>query len=477
MLATVNLPISMGFVLSIIFFITLYLTPTTLFGSLAQFRIELIIAVLILFVSLPALMKSFILKTPQLLALIGLAMAVFLSVFIGRHWLGGAVPAFFDFFPTIFVYFIVCLHFNSKKRLQVLVFMMLFACLFIIAHGAADLFHGVPKSGPPISADTGEVSSYQWNLQHPYLFPMANSKGELIYRLRGLGEINDPNDFGQLLICTIPLMFIFWRPKRGLGNFVFVILPVCVLMYGTFLTHSRGALLGLVAVAVVAARRRIGTLPSLLLAGGLFVGLMALNFTGGRDISADSGVDRTALWGESLQLFKSHPLFGVGVGRTAELTDSHHTSHNSVAVCAAELGFFGLYFWSLFLFPTVRDALVIASPLKVNAGNPAIIEEAPSLLAMRKPETLDQAQVNQLGRLLLLSLTGFLVTAWFLSRTFAVTFFLLGGMVEAVFEMALQRGMIAPRMRLLRVLLYSGVLAVSLVLILYVMLRILNLAH
>jgi hypothetical protein len=58
-----------------------------------------------------------------------------------------------------------------------------------------------------------------------------------------------------------------------------------------------------------------------------------------------------------------------------------------------------------------------------------------------------------------------------------VTFFLLGGMVEAVFEMALQRGMIAPRMRLLRVLLYSGVLAVSLVLILYVMLRILNLAH
>jgi hypothetical protein len=404
-------------------------------------------------------------------------MAIFLSVLIGRSWLGGAVPALFDFFPPIFAYFVLCLHFNSKKKLQVLVFMMLFACLFVIANGSIDLRHGIPAGGPPVSAATGDVNFSHWDMRHPYVLAQMNNSGVWIYRIRGLGEINDPNDFAQVLVCTIPLLFIFWRPKRSFVNFIFVILPVCVLMYGTFLTHSRGALLGLVAVVIVAARRRIGTLPSLLLAGGLFVGSMALSFTGGRDISADSGADRTALWGESLQLFKSHPLFGVGVGRTVELTDSHHTSHNSVAVCAAELGFFGLYFWSLFLFPTVRDVLVIASPLKVNAGNPVIIEGAPYLLAMRKTETLDQAQVNQLGRLLLLSLTGFLVTAWFLSRTFAVTFFLLGGMVEAVFEMALQRGMVAPRMRMPRVLQYSGGLAVSLVLILYVMVRVLNLAH
>jgi hypothetical protein len=37
--------------------------------------------------------------------------------------------------------------------------------------------------------------------------------------------------------------------------------------------------------------------------------------------------------------------------------------------------------------------------------------------------------------------------------------------------------MIAPRMRLSRVLPYSGVLAISLVLLMYVMVRILNLMH
>ena len=112
--------------------------------------------------------------------------------------------------------------------------------------------------------------------------------------------INDPNDFGQLIVCVIPLMFIFWRPKKMLLNIAFVILPVCVLLFGVFLTHSRGALLALMAVAVVAARRRIGTVPALVLAGGLFVAAMALNFTGGREISAESGADRTALWGEGL---------------------------------------------------------------------------------------------------------------------------------------------------------------------------------
>jgi hypothetical protein len=74
-----------------------------------------------------------------------------------------------------------------------------------------------------------------------------------------------------------------------------------------------------------------------------------------------------------------------------------------------------------------------------------------------------------------LSLTGFLVAGWFLSRAFVMTFFLLGGLVEVVYEMALRREMIGPRLRLARVAPYAGILAFALVLVLYIMLRILNL--
>jgi hypothetical protein len=58
-----------------------------------------------------------------------------------------------------------------------------------------------------------------------------------------------------------------------------------------------------------------------------------------------------------------------------------------------------------------------------------------------------------------------------------MTFFLLGGMAEVAYEMALKRGMIAPRLPLARVLVYAAGLAVSLVIVMYIMLRILNLMH
>ena len=180
-----------------------------------------------------------------------------------------------------------------------------------------------------------------------------------------------------------------------------------------------------------------------------------------------------------MEMLKSHPLFGVGLGNYADncIGCGNITAHNSLVICAAELGLFGLYFWSLFLLTSVRDALTIASPDKVSEAEPILSEEGLFPLATRKIEVVDKAEVNHLGRLLVLSFTGFLVAGWFLSRAYVLTFFLLGGMVEVVYEMALQRGMIVPRLSMKRALPYSGGLAISLVLLVYIMLRITNLMH
>ena len=141
----------MSFALTVLYLVTYYLTPATIFGPLAAAHIELILAALLLFVSLPAIGRSFILKTPQSLALIGLAFAVFLSVLIAVRWPGGAVQAFVDFIPSIYAYFLVCLHCNSKKKLQTIVIMMLFVCLFVTAHGAIDLRRKVSGERPSSS--------------------------------------------------------------------------------------------------------------------------------------------------------------------------------------------------------------------------------------------------------------------------------------------------------------------------------------
>ncbi len=471
----------MGFVLSILYLLTTYLTPATLFGPLSSYRVELIFALLIFLLSLHKLVNSSILKTPQSLALVGLTVAVFLSVLIGMRWAGGGVRSFLGFIANgAFGYFLVGLHCNSKTKLKVLVLGLLFVCLFVIANGSLDLLHGIPESaqGQPGQSDADERATIdQWNLEHPYVFVMNNDAGETFYRLRGLGVINDPNDFGQLTVCVIPLMFIFWRAEKILMNTFFVILPVSILLCGLYLTHSRGALVALTTVAIVAARRRIGILPALIFAGALFFGAMALQFTGGRDISATAGEDRTALWGDGMRALKTHPLFGVGFGNLPDYAEEDLTAHNSVIVCAAELGMFGLYFWSLFLFSTMRDVLVIASPAKVSEGTPIVPPEAPFPQHASFIEAVDAAEINRLGSALLLSLTGFLVAGMFLSRAFVITLFLIGGMTEVIYEMAKQRGMVGPRPRLVRVLLYSGALAVALVIVMYIIVRILNFMH
>lgn len=314
-----------------------------------------------------------------------------------------------------------------------------------------------------------------WDMEHPYLMAQQNETGEYLYRLRGLGLINDPNDFGQLLVCLIPLLFIFWHTKKILWNFGFVLLPVCVLLFGVYLTHSRGALLALSAVAVMAVRRRIGTLPALLIAGGVFAAAMALNFTGGRDISVNAGSDRTALWSSGLEMLKAHPIFGVGIGSFADNCDGcGHTAHNSLVVCAAELGIVGLFFWAMFLFSTAWDALMIASPAKVQDVDPNMLEEELSSRGTGKTKAIDKIEVNHFGRMLVLSLTGFLVAGWFLSRAYVMTFFLLGGVVEVIYEMALRQGMIAPRLRMARLLPYTSGFAVLLILLMYILLRTVN---
>jgi hypothetical protein len=467
----------MGFALSILYFVTYYLTPETIFGPLAEYRVELVLGILILLVSFPRLQRSFAARMPQSIALVGLSIATLMSVLFGMHSGFLALTLFLAFLPNAFAFFFVCLHCNTRARLKVLIAMLLFVCLFVIARGYDDLRHGIPDRSVQI---TREV----WDEEHPYLFLMSNDQGDRIYRLRGLGPINDPNDFGQFMISVIPMLFIFWQPRRnfwvpyrGLKNLFYVLLPVSVLIYGIFLTHSRGALLALMAVAIVAARRRIGTVLSVLGGGLIFVGAMALHFTGGREVSAESGSDRTELWSQGLSILKSHPLFGVGFGNMADYTDSHHTAHNSLVVTAVELGVFGLYFWCLFLYPTLRDALVAASPDKLTE----VVPVDPSTILYpwfeKKTELVDKITLNQMGRMMVLSLTGFLTAGWFLSRSFVMSLFLLGGIVEVVYELAREEGVIVPRMPFSRALGGAAILAFVLMTMMYVLLRVVGLMH
>ena len=488
----------MGLFFTLLYILTAYLAPDTLFGPLADYHIQLIIAVLTMFASIPSLQQSSLGRIPQTYALIGMWVAVLMSyVFNGltRY----APDALFDFLPSAFAFFFVVLNCKTKRHLQMIIVALLGASLFTIYMGYTALLAG--------------------NVGSPYLITV-NDAAVPFSRLRGLAFINDPNDFAQLIVSLIPCLFFFWAPKKFPQNFLFVLIPTGLLLFGMFLTHSRGGIVAFLAVVIIAGRRKIGTIPSTITAGVLFAIATVIGWTGGREISVEKGADRMEAWSTGLQLLKSHPIFGVGFKRFTEYYVI--TAHNTVVVCAAELGIFGLFFWVMFLIPTVRDTVVAGATSKSKeqlaqedeemtpferalsaraAGNDlkhletakSAMEPASSTLtgdakgnvaAMANPYFMDEevkelpeAEIRRLGRLMMISLTGFLVAGWFLSRAYVMTLFIYGGMVEVLYRMALDQGFVPERMKLPRVLRLSAIVGVALIAVVYIMLRAQNLMH
>jgi hypothetical protein len=279
-----------------------------------------------------------------------------------------------------------------------------------------------------------------------------------------------------------------------------------------YLTHSRGAIVAFLAVVIIAGRRRIGTIPSLILAAVLFVIATAVGWSGGRDISVESGSGRMEAWSAGLDLLKHHPLFGVGFQRFGEYFEI--TAHNSIVVCAAELGMLGLFFWVMFVIPSFRDSFVasvapkakevepemtpfeLALAARATAATPIMtsgngLAYSMSSLHNRLPDNtqanveitatpyyaqessdISDEEVHRLARLMMIALSGFLVAGWFLSRAYVMTLFIYGGMVQVIYNMAMDKGITRPRMALPKVIRLSALSAVGLVITVYIMLRI-----
>ena len=80
----------MGFFLTVVYIALALLSPADLFPSLAEFRVELVLAALALFFSAQEFLTDRFLRSWQVYLLAGLIPAAFLSQAIGNSWAGAA---------------------------------------------------------------------------------------------------------------------------------------------------------------------------------------------------------------------------------------------------------------------------------------------------------------------------------------------------------------------------------------------------
>jgi putative inorganic carbon (hco3(-)) transporter len=276
--------------------------------------------------------------------MVGFFAAILLSHIV-HAYLGGTIDSFIKFLPTFMGYFLVAHASKSEKQINIL-YWTIALCLLV------PVFEGISQ------AEGSSIFSIQ-----PYTRQTVGVSEDLVneLRIKWTGVFSDPNDLAMAFILPVPFLIGKILEKKFL-----IAAPVAVLLvYGVYLTQSRGGLLSLIACIVVFFVIKAKSIKGLIVC--CVLGAMIAAFAPARmgDISAgeESAYGRLEAWYEGYQMFKNSPLFGVGMNM---FTDYHSlTAHNSFVLVFSELGILGAFFFvGMFYLPLIKGYKEIFSKEK-----------------------------------------------------------------------------------------------------------------
>jgi putative inorganic carbon (hco3(-)) transporter len=413
----------MDFALFLFYLVLTFLRPAELYPQLEPLHTMQIASVLAVGGAVFGLFRGRgpTLRAPLLyLVPLFIAWAAF-SVVVTQRWFGGFFHVLLDFRASGLMFLLVVLAVNSMRRFRVTLAVLGVLGVIVVGEGLAAYALGWRS----------DVFLLSENLdQEAELSPANRGPGDVamspddeapprpaVLRLRSVGFLNDPNDLAQALVTLLPLVIVLRSPGKTLKNLLVVWAPAALLAGGVLLTHSRGGLLALLAVVFFAMRERLGCLLSSVLSGATAAGLLVLGATGGRALSEDESISgRIGAWAEGLEMLKSSPIWGVGFGSFTEYHE--RVAHNSFVHCFAELGLVGYFVWLSLIVVTWTEVSTVAGETSEEPG--------PSLV--------------RCARAMRVAMIGFLVGAFFLSRSYGVMFFLVLGLGTALGDIARREG-------------------------------------
>jgi len=429
----------MPFVLFLLYVFLSYVYPGEIFPALAAYRVTFVVGLSGLVFSVLWLVskRSTPLATRQLWFLAAFTLTLVASRMLAERWFGAVIPALTQFGPSVAMFVLTVCSVDSLRKLKTTAGCIVLLSVALVLQGVlayhfgykANMFLYDPATRAEYvaSADASEDEAPAEDIGTPdnedegVGYTPDDEAGEYdgstLKRIRGLGLLHDPNDLALGLVMALPLLWIGWREGKTMRNLLLVGLPSAALIYGLFLTRSRGGALALGIILCAALSRRIGRVAAIALLLVLTAGGLAADFASGRQlsISDESASGRLQAWTEGFEMLKSEPLLGVGYGQFLE----HHTltAHNSFVLCFAETGFIGYFFWIGLIVICVAE---LRGLQKLPGADPLTCE------------------IRRWSKTLQLSLVGFLTAGFFLSRTFIPMLYLLFGLCVALVLIARQ---------------------------------------
>lgn len=249
-------------------------------------------------------------------------------------------------------------------------------------------------------------------------------------RSQATGIFADPNDLAGTIVAGLGVALFRTRAEKKSYR-IFYFLLSAVFVSAIFLTHSRGGMIALLAVLgyfIFASIQRKGTallvmvlalVPLFILGGG-----RATNF----DSSDASANSRFWFWTTGVEQLAQHPFLGVGYGGFPDVNGGM-TAHNSFVLCFAETGLIGYFFWiGCFYYSFRRFSPVELESVEYVVEYVEETEDAARKMVLRQRETeaLESKKKRDAVELLgaRLGLAGFLVSAFWISRSYVPVLYL-----------------------------------------------------
>ena len=423
----------MGFGLLLLYLVLAFIRPYELFPALAPFHVMQLAGGAVILVTLAFAPMTPVTFRAKQIYLMGIFSAlVVTSRILALHWFGGALIVLEEFGITVIVFAVAIVNVSTLKRLRIVLGVIAFLAVVLVFQSILAVHFGL--------------------FAEQLILVERLELGNTLNRVRGTGFMMDPNDLAQTFVMAFPFLGLAWRKGYLPRNMVLVVFPMLLLLYGVYLTHSRGAILSLLVMTMVASAKKVGRLGAIVLGAAGALGAVAFNFAGGSRAvgGADaSATNRIEAWSMGLQLLKAHPFVGVGFGQFPDYNGGL-TAHNSVVLAFAELGFPSFLIWVALLVCAVSELLAIQK---------------------LKPHNPEDVELQRLARAIYLAFCGFLVSAWFLSRTYILTLYLLIAMGAAAGDIARRRGLPFKTVSFPKLAVMTGVICTSLIVLVYATIR------
>ncbi|MEX2139926.1 MAG: O-antigen ligase family protein [Pirellulales bacterium] len=363
----------MDFAFFILLNAVLFIRPSEIIPDLATVPIYEIVILVCLTLTFRRIIGQLSMKSlvsrPVSLFVVGVWVAVILSMLFGMFWLTGAKNAGMEFGKTVLYYLLLVAVVDTVPRLRN--FLLSLCILTGAVCGIAVLeYHQV--------IDIPGLSVLEQNAVDP-----KTGETIVIPRIRATGIFGDPNDLSMLTVLGMTLAAYGlavprWRPYLPLW-----LGAIALFVYTLVLTHSRGGLLAFLIGSIVLFQSRFGWQRAVpLIACALPLALLIFSerqteFAGA--MSEGTGQARIQFWREGLQLLRSKPIFGIGHGQFAE--EVRHVAHNSFVHAYTELGVFGgTLFLAAFAYP-IWAIYRLGNSQHIDVLPPSLARLRPYLLA------------------------------------------------------------------------------------------------